>query len=559
MKKRYRASLAALLLAAVAVLCGCTAGQPQTESPTQSPTPSSQSTPAPEANSTPDGPRVVTRPGDMLGEPDEIILYARGLVPVLDKDSPQARALLETLAQRFPEKLKVAAAAFEWNREDGQGVDWERMAEDFDYIRLSYNREQAATLRCLAAPEGFPEREEEITFTNIIFPLTEDWAETCIVDYETYGVLEHSQETLDKLRNFFPKPAPSLEAVAAEYPIRVEVPEKFGWYVQRITGDREGFLLLKHTAPDQSDGAENFPQVYYCQGRTGKCTLLPVEGADRWGIKGERLEDGTLRIINDREIYRWRMGRPGEDWELLSRGDNPERTRLMESESPDRYSYNAARDTACWQDGRGRILYGSADGSQGEVIWDCGWPEPPYHVPGIAGGNPIEKWAGEVVFSRSGRLALFCEMNYGYQVHPVLYDLDTGEYGEPEGEYWQEGQFWDYLLNENTAEVAIAGHDLTEEHPASDKLLILSLEGQREVTLDFSYTRPEMDAGRLFLEAENGDCYEWDPAVERCIPRGSNHFGWNGNVKVEQLLVEDGYEAIRLTLGSASTLVLLPR
>lgn len=77
--------------------------------------------------------------------------------------------------------------------------------------------------------------------------------------------------------------------------------------------------------------------------------------------------------------------------------------------------------------------------------------------------------------------------------------------------------------------------------------------------LDISYVRAEVTAGRLLLETENGDRYEWDPAAEECVPRGSTGFVWNGNVKVEQLLVEDGYEAIRLTLGSVSALVLQPR
>lgn len=543
-----------LLLALLLTLCACAPGQAQApEVPGASPS-SGRTEPV----SQPDGPRPVTTPAELLGEPDEIVLFAGGQETALDKSTPEGQALLEALARRFPgKKLKIAACAFEWDREDGQGIDWQRMAEDFDFIRLSYNREQRVNIQCMAAPEGFPPEEREAVFSTMVFPLAENntgfW-----VDRECYGPLVSSGDTLARLRDFFPRPAPSLEAVAAKYPIQVEVPEKLGWYVRRITGDQEGFLLLKQTAPDRWDGGENFPDVYYCQGRTGRCTPLPVEDTGRWGIRGERLEDGTLRIVNDREVYRWRMGQPGEDWELLSREDNPERTRPLESGLV-RYSYNPARDTACWQDGRGRVLYGGADGKAGEVIWDCGWPEPPYHTPGIAGGNSIEKWAGEVTFSRSGRLAAFCEMNYGYQVHPVLYDLDTGKYGEPQGEYWLEGQLSSYLLDEERDTLVVTGHKLNEEHPASDKLLLLSLEGEREITLPFSYTRAETDAGRLFLEAENGGVYQWDPAGERCAYRSSTNLAWNGSVKVESLLAEDGYEALRLSLGSASTLVLQPR
>lgn len=542
-----------LLLALLLTLCACAPGQaPAPESPGASP-----SSGQPEPVSQPDGPRPVAKPAELLGEPDEIVLFAGGLETALDRNTPEGQALLEALARRFPgKKLKIAACAFEWDREDGQGTDWQRMAEDFDFIRLSYNREQQVNIQCMAVPEGFPPEEREAVFSTMVFPLAENntgfW-----VDRECYGPLESSGDTLAQLRGFFPRPAPSLEAVAAKYPIQVEVPEKLGWYVRRITGDQEGFLLLKHITASKSNGESNPPEVYYCQGQTGKCTLLPVEGADRWGIRGERL-DGTLRVVNDREVYRWRMGQPGEDWELLEKGDNPERTRSPES-GLERYSYNAARDTACWQDGRGRVLYGGADGKAGEVIWDCGWPEPPYHTPGIAGGNPIEKWAGEVAFSPSGRLAAFCEMNYGYQVHPVLYDLDTGKYGEPRREYWLAGQLSSYLLDEERDTLVVAGHELTEERPASDKLLLLTLEGEREIALPFSYTRAETDAGRLFLEAEDGGVYEWDPAGERCLYRSGKDLVWDGNVKVESLLAEDGYEAIRLSLGSASTLVLRPR
>ena len=348
---------------------------------------------------------------------------------------------------------------------------------------------------------------------------------------------------------------PDLAAVAAEYPIRVETPERLGWFVQPVTGDREGFLLMSYTSPNRSDGEINAPQLYYCQGRTGERTLL-LEGADPWRTQAEKLADGMLRVTDGKTVHRWRMGTPGEEWEQLDPEKDPEWARASESDLA-WYSYDLARDTACWQDGRGRILYGDADGSQGEVIWDCQWPEPPYHTPGVDGGNPIEKWANGVDFSPSGRLAFFSEMNHLYQFHPVLYDLDTGEYREAEGEYWLENQMAEALLTDEMA--VIAGHRLTEEEPVSDQLLLLSMEGPREVELDISYVRAEVTAGRLLLETENGDRYEWDPAAEECVPRGSTGFVWNGNVKVEQLLVEDGYEAIRLTLGSVSALVLQPR
>lgn len=211
-----------LLLALLLTLCACAPGQSQAE---------------PVSQPEPDGPRPVTKPAHLLGEPDEIVLFAEGRETALDKDTPEGQALLEALARRFPgKKLKAAACAFVWDREDSQGTDWAKMAEDFDFIRLSYNREQRVNIQCMTVPEGFPPEEREVAFSTMVFPLAGDntgfW-----VDRECYGPLVSSGDTLTQLKSFFPRPAPSLEAVAANYPIQVDVPEKLGWYVQRITGD----------------------------------------------------------------------------------------------------------------------------------------------------------------------------------------------------------------------------------------------------------------------------------------------------------------------------------
>jgi len=206
--------LSLLLALCLAALCACAPAAPAESGTAGQPAPPESAAGPADSEPPPDGPRPVTQPSQLLGEPDRFLLAARGKESVLDKDAPEAQALLDTLAQRFPEKLKIAAAAFEWDREDGQGVDWSRMAEDFEYIRLSYDQEQAVSVRCLATPEGLPEWEEEYAFTDIVFPLTGGQVETCIAGKETFGVLEHSEETLDKLRGFFPRPAPSLEAAA---------------------------------------------------------------------------------------------------------------------------------------------------------------------------------------------------------------------------------------------------------------------------------------------------------------------------------------------------------
>lgn len=100
---------------------------------------------------------------------------------------------------------------------------------------------------------------------------------------------------------------PDLAAVAAEYPIRVETLERLGWFVQPVTGDREGFLLMSYTSPNKSDGEINAPQLYYCQGRTGERTLL-LEGADPWRTQAEKLADGMLRVTDGKTVHRWRMG-----------------------------------------------------------------------------------------------------------------------------------------------------------------------------------------------------------------------------------------------------------
>ncbi len=195
--------ISALLLAiALAALCACAPGQPQAPAGSQSPSqpePSSASQPAPEAD--PDAPRAVTHPVQLLGEPDRILVASRAGETALDKNAPEYREILDLLAGRFQrEELKAAACAFEWVTPEGE-TDWAGMAEDFDYIRLCYDQKQEVTIQCMSVPEGDPPTERLAAFSNMVFPLGEEKT-SFLLDRETYGVLENSPETMDKLQGY---------------------------------------------------------------------------------------------------------------------------------------------------------------------------------------------------------------------------------------------------------------------------------------------------------------------------------------------------------------------
>lgn len=256
MKKSRQKQSAALLALALAVLCACAPQEPAPAAPF-TPAPESAAPSQSEPESQPDGSRPVTKPAELLGEPDEIVLFAGGLETALDKNTPEGQALIKALARRFRrEKLAIAACAFEWDREDGQGIDWQRMAEDFDFIRLSYNREQQVNIQCMAVPEGFPPEEREAVFSTIAIPLVEGgtgfW-----VDRECYGALESSGDTLAQLRNFFPRPASSqpeeektpVDIIMDSYYL-AETPELKGTdiiHVPGVTGDNTRLIPLYTT------------------------------------------------------------------------------------------------------------------------------------------------------------------------------------------------------------------------------------------------------------------------------------------------------------------------
>ncbi len=195
--------ISALLLAiALAALCACAPGQPQAPAGSQSPSqpePSSASQPAPEAD--PDAPRAVTHPVQLLGEPDRILVASRAGETALDKNAPEYREILDLLAGRFQrEELKAAACAFEWVTPEGE-TDWAGMAEEFEYIRLCYDQEQRVSIQCMAAPEGTAKEERLAAFSDMVFPLGEEKT-SFLLDRETYGVLENSPETMDKLQGY---------------------------------------------------------------------------------------------------------------------------------------------------------------------------------------------------------------------------------------------------------------------------------------------------------------------------------------------------------------------
>ena len=144
--------------------------------------------------------RAVTKPADLPGEPAEIILVTQRRETAFGQGTQEYQDILELLSSRFPEELKEAAMAFEWREENGEGVDWSRMAEDFDYLRLAYGEEQVVRIQCLTQGHG-DGYQPEITFTHMVFPLTGDKTALCIVGTKnSFGVLEDSGEVLAGLR-----------------------------------------------------------------------------------------------------------------------------------------------------------------------------------------------------------------------------------------------------------------------------------------------------------------------------------------------------------------------
>lgn len=131
--------------------------------------------------------KTITTPVDIVGTPDAIYVVKDKTETIFAQGSVEYNDMLEKIKARFPDALKEAAMAIVWTDNSG-AFDWPAMAEDFDYIRLSFNDKQTVELNCFKDPK---KPIQELDFYDLVFPLSEEHGDVFIVDTKkTYGVLK---------------------------------------------------------------------------------------------------------------------------------------------------------------------------------------------------------------------------------------------------------------------------------------------------------------------------------------------------------------------------------
>ena len=127
--------------------------------------------------------KVITTPEEIVGAPDRIYVVEDEEESVYERDTLEYEEILKSIIMRFPNELKEAAMAISWKNDDGT-YNWGKMAEEFDYVRLSYNDMQTVELDCFVSTNHSPQK---LSFNDLIFPCAE---EIFIVGTDkTYGVL----------------------------------------------------------------------------------------------------------------------------------------------------------------------------------------------------------------------------------------------------------------------------------------------------------------------------------------------------------------------------------
>jgi hypothetical protein len=197
--------LALVLALTMTTFSACTSrdtpGSSTPESPTEATTaaaPSEVPSSASEENSR----RIVTSTSELIGNPDRITLMVNEVESVFEPSSAEYAGILEILNNRMPDGFKEAASAFMWLHENQQDIDWGNMAQDFDYIRLSYSAVQEVALHCMA--ESYGDYALSADYQDIIFPLTQSELsgnpEMCILGNGAFlGILDKSDEVLSSL------------------------------------------------------------------------------------------------------------------------------------------------------------------------------------------------------------------------------------------------------------------------------------------------------------------------------------------------------------------------
>ncbi|MDR2909040.1 MAG: hypothetical protein LBU86_04070 [Oscillospiraceae bacterium] len=217
MKRRiFALAIAFVLLTLAACSSSETPGSSTPEPPSQSesaPPPPSSTIPQNDENSV----RLVNSPTELIGTPERIILMVNEVETVFEQDSADYASILEILNNRMPEGFKEAASAFMWLDEEQQNIDWTVMAQDFDYVRLSYNDIQEITINSMA--ESYKDYTPSASYQDIIFPLTESElsgsTEMCILGNGAFlGILDNSEDVLSSLLSLSVSQSVSSESSA---------------------------------------------------------------------------------------------------------------------------------------------------------------------------------------------------------------------------------------------------------------------------------------------------------------------------------------------------------
>lgn len=131
--------------------------------------------------------KPITTPEDIVGTPDTINVVKDKTETIFAQGTVEYNDMLEKTKARFPDALKEAAMAIVWTDNSG-AFDWTAMAEDFDYIRLSFNDKQTVELHCFKDQK---KPIQQLGFYDLVFPLSEEYGDVFIVGTQrTYGVLK---------------------------------------------------------------------------------------------------------------------------------------------------------------------------------------------------------------------------------------------------------------------------------------------------------------------------------------------------------------------------------
>lgn len=326
--------------------------------------------------------------------------------------------------------------------------------------------------------------------------------------------------------------ASSWQTVLQEYPVVVELEEGI-YNIYPIEGDSKGFLIF--TGSNIESG-----NLYYCMGNTGDRTLIYQDFPASEFTAGI-ISPGTLQITSREGIFQW--DKDG----FIAEQPFPDEKRFD-------FSFNYAENRLFWVDSdRSDLRYGEWD-TDGTVLWASTLGENTSRFPDIdEDGNQVVSRATAPVFSESGKLAFFLEISAPYEVRPVLYDLESGEYWTQE-DSWESTTVCTYMIDEKgvmTCYYQGDGHGW-------NKIKIISLEKQEEVELDFSYIQSYSGKDCLYLEDEDGNLYRFSL---RSMQSELIYQATNSKIRTNTVLGTSEFEAILLVeIGSNATAsVIMPK